>query len=207
MVRYSHQTKSFYRQFQSASFLLRQAVYDYNKVKQLTQSSESKAVLIDVREADEYNAGYIPTAKNLPLSNFEQTLKLSPDEFKSKLGFDKPEQSEEVVFYCKSGVRSTNASNIAEKLGFSEIGNYKGSWLDWSSQSNSESAPNPNQTSGKGEGAAGGIDLKAMNQKEEARAKPQKEAEKQGKPLESAGAKESESVRSGAELAGNKKFE
>jgi len=50
--------------------------------------------------------------------------------------------NEEVIFYCKAGVRSTNASAIAKEAGYTKymsemtiiddrIGNYKGSFDDW----------------------------------------------------------------------------
>lgn len=186
------------RSISHSAYLLRQAIYDYNKVKNIPKNT----LLIDVREPDEYAAGAIPGAKNLPLSSLEKTLKLSADAFKQQIGYSKPDKSQEIVFYCKAGVRSTNASNIAEQLGYSEIGNYKGSWNDWTTQSQ-----NPNQADGTGDGAKGGIDLKAMNQKEEARAQPGKDAEKQGKPLQPAHAPESESVQSGAQMSDNKKFQ
>lgn len=225
------------RHLHVSTSLLRQALVDYHRVKDLSERSSTEAsgtspVLIDVREPDEYAAGSIPNAKNLPLSSLEGDLSLSAAEFEQKLGYRKPEREQELVFYCKAGVRSTNASNIAEGLGYGKIGNYKGSWLDWSAQSGTSSSagagagapgaisntsnkakantsPNPNETSGHGEGADGGIDLKAMNRKEEARAQGRKDAEKRGeKKLESAeGTTESESVRSGAEMNDSGKFQ
>lgn len=79
----------------------------------------------------------------------------------------------------------------------------------YSTKTGNANPPNPNLKDGAGEGAEGGIDLKKMNQREEKRAEGKKQREKEGKGT-LAGAKdgeESESVRSGAELAGGKKFE
>lgn len=200
------------RLFSTKTSLFRQAVYDYAKISSLVSksaSSSSSSQLIDVREPHEYEAGNIPTSRNLPLSNLERVLALKDAEFEQTTGFKKPKKDEELIFYCKAGVRSTNASGIAEKLGWNEIGNYKGSWIDWTAQqseSTSTEIKNPNVQSGVGQGAAGGIDLKAMNQKEEARAQDTKASEG-GKPLSGHSQKESESVRSGAELSGNKKFQ
>lgn len=37
----------------------------------------------------------------------------------------------EVVFYCKSGVRSRAAAELARQAGYECVGEYPGSWLDW----------------------------------------------------------------------------
>lgn len=37
----------------------------------------------------------------------------------------------EVVFYCKSGVRSRAAAELARQAGFEQVGEYPGSWMDW----------------------------------------------------------------------------
>ncbi|KIY51400.1 Rhodanese-like protein, partial [Fistulina hepatica ATCC 64428] len=90
--------------------------------------------LIDVREPDEYKEGHIPTAANLPLSVLPDALGWSEEDFKAKFGFDMPPKDQNVVFYCRSGVRSTHASEAAQKGGWMKIHNYKGSWLDWQNQ-------------------------------------------------------------------------
>jgi rhodanese-related sulfurtransferase len=42
-----------------------------------------------------------------------------------------PEKEREVVFYCKAGVRSRFAAEAARTAGFKQVGEYKGSWMDW----------------------------------------------------------------------------
>jgi len=57
----------------------------------------------------------------------------SPDsEFKAKYGFNKPEKSEKLVIYCRSGNRAGRACAIAAEAGFTDILNYKGGWIEWS---------------------------------------------------------------------------
>lgn len=56
---------------------------------------------------------------------------LPADEFEDRFGFEKPSADKEVVFYCKSGVRSSAAANLAQQIGYKKIGEYRGSWLDW----------------------------------------------------------------------------
>jgi rhodanese-related sulfurtransferase len=88
-------------------------------------------VFLDVREPAEYAAGFIPSAINIPISSQPEALFLPSDEFKDRFGFTKPPASKEVVFYCKSGVRSAAAAQLARQGGYEKVGEYKGSWLDW----------------------------------------------------------------------------
>ena len=43
----------------------------------------------------------------------------------------KPAGDSLVVFYCKSGVRSSNAQAIAMHVGYTQTLNYRGSWMEW----------------------------------------------------------------------------
>jgi thiosulfate:glutathione sulfurtransferase len=79
--------------------------------------------LIDVREPDEVLQGMIPSAVNLPLSNLSGALHMDGDKFKEKHGFQKPGFDQEVVFYCRSGVRSATASDVARRNGYKKYVN------------------------------------------------------------------------------------
>jgi len=35
------------------------------------------------------------------------------------------------VFYCKAGVRSRFAAELAKRAGYTVVGEYRGSWSDW----------------------------------------------------------------------------
>lgn len=76
--------------------------------------------MIDVREPDEVLQGSIPSAVNLPLSVLPASLNLSAAEFKEKFGFEKPRKDQEVTFYCRSGKRSTTASDVAKRNGYTK---------------------------------------------------------------------------------------
>lgn len=59
-----------------------------------------KAILIDVREFDEYKAANIPNAILFPLSSFNPLMiPQNPDK--------------EIIFQCKSGKRSLNACQLS----------------------------------------------------------------------------------------------
>ncbi len=64
------------------------------------------AVLVDVREADEFAAGHIPGAVNLPLSNIQSA------------SFDK---NASLFLYCLRGTRSMRAASILKKMGYLHV--------------------------------------------------------------------------------------
>lgn len=59
---------------------------------------------------------------------------IDADEFRDRYGFERPDPNEEdgeIVFYCKAGVRSRAAAELAKQAGYRNVGEYPGSWLDW----------------------------------------------------------------------------
>lgn len=106
-------------------------VYDYAQVKEISSKPSAERILIDVREPSEYESGYIPSAINLPIKSQPDALFLPAEEFEDRFGFEKPKAEQELVFYCKSGVRSSAAAQFAQQVGFGNVAEYRGSWLDW----------------------------------------------------------------------------
>ena len=66
----------------------------------------SGAVLVDVREAEEFAAGHIPGAVNLPLSRIETVA----------LPKDTP-----LFLYCLRGSRSLRAAGILKRMGYTNL--------------------------------------------------------------------------------------
>ncbi|KAG6885951.1 hypothetical protein C0993_007453 [Termitomyces sp. T159_Od127] len=97
---------------------------------------EQNTYLIDVREPDETIQGMIPSAVNLPLTVLGDSLHLNGSAFLKKHGFEKPRSNQQIIFYCRSGKRSASASDVAKRNGFTNILNYKGSWLEWVEKEN-----------------------------------------------------------------------
>lgn len=64
------------------------------------------AILADVREADEFAAGHIPGAVNLPLSRIETVA----------LPKDTP-----LFLYCLRGSRSQRAAGILKRMGYVHV--------------------------------------------------------------------------------------
>jgi len=82
-------------------------------------SSSSAPMLIDVREPNEYKSGYIPGARNIPLSQLNRRLAEIP-------------QDRDLFLYCRSGMRSTNAARILHKHGYTKLSHLKGGIGAWS---------------------------------------------------------------------------
>ena len=79
--------------------------------------STTDAMLVDVREADEFASGHIPGAVNVPLSTINQIT----------LPMDK-----HLFLYCLRGTRSKQAAGILKRMGYTVksiggISGYKGS--------------------------------------------------------------------------------
>ena len=64
------------------------------------------ALLVDVREADEYAAGHIPGAVNAPLSTLE--------------GADLP-KDRPLFLYCLRGSRSARAAGLLKRRGYGRV--------------------------------------------------------------------------------------
>ncbi|QRG67755.1 rhodanese-like domain-containing protein [Brevibacillus choshinensis] len=82
-------------------------------------NQKSRVMLIDVREPHEYKKGYIPSAVNIPLSQLNSRVK----EISSK---------NDVLLYCRSGMRSKQAAKVLSKHGFTNMAHLKGGLITWS---------------------------------------------------------------------------
>jgi len=87
------------------------------------QVKAGKAVLVDVRERNEIDAGMAEGARWYPTSS----IKSDPDAFRQFVASLPAGQT--VVFYCASGVRSGKATEIAEKDGRKAVN--LGGFKDW----------------------------------------------------------------------------
>src|ERR1700758_2190815 len=79
------------------------------------------AVVVDVREPEEWGAGHIPGAKHVPKSYFE-----------SRIEGAVPDRSAHVVLYCASGNRSAWAARtLIEDLGYENVESMTGGVTLW----------------------------------------------------------------------------
>jgi rhodanese-related sulfurtransferase len=71
------------------------------------------ASLLDVRSPEEYSAGHIDGAVNIPVGELSQRLGELP-------------RDRGVVVYCQSGMRSARAASVLREAGFSNVHNLGG---------------------------------------------------------------------------------
>lgn len=112
---------------------------EYDQVAKFVESPNDNIIIVDVREPDEYAQDHIPGAVNIPFRSSPGALGLNPEEFKENFKFEKPDASKTLVFYCKSGVRSTGAEQLAATYGYKNRLNYVGSFFDWTSKRQQQS--------------------------------------------------------------------
>lgn len=91
-------------------------VFKQVPVTMVRELVEKNAVIIDVREAQEYAAGHIINAINIPLSCLRERMNEIPK--------DKP-----VYLHCRSGQRSYNAICALQGNGYTNLYNIMGSFL------------------------------------------------------------------------------
>ena len=77
-------------------------------------------VILDVRTPDEFRGGHIPKAINIDLYSAD---------FRSEIG--KLDKNKKYLVYCRSGVRSAQASEIMRELGFKNIFNLLQGFNQW----------------------------------------------------------------------------
>lgn len=90
----------------------------------------SEFLLIDVREANEYEAGNIPGSFSIPRGELE--FKINDEYYWEEQFMYLPEKEEKIIVYCKSGARGVLATHSLEKLGFKNVYNLKGGWIAFS---------------------------------------------------------------------------
>ncbi|KAM3463996.1 hypothetical protein MY5147_004590 [Beauveria neobassiana] len=100
--------------------------------KQLDTNEDKNVVFVDVREPAELReTGKIPGAINIPVTTAVQSLHVPEQEFEEMYGYERPGKDKTLVFYCKAGVRARTAAGLALHAGWTSVGEYRGSWLDW----------------------------------------------------------------------------
>ena len=84
---------------------------------ELIERESSEYLLVDVRTAGEYAAGFIPTAINIPHQNIVEGL---PEGAKDRL----------IILYCRTGSRSSRAEQWLERAGYTNVVDF-GGILSW----------------------------------------------------------------------------
>ena len=90
--------------------------------EEFRKMTESKIIvqLVDVRTKEEFDSGHIGGAYNIDFyeSNF-------------KANIDKLDKTQTLFIYCRSGGRSAQASELIKTMGFKEIIDLDGGYMNW----------------------------------------------------------------------------
>jgi len=89
-----------------------------------------RALLLDVREADEYAQGSIPGAVHLPRGFLEVQIEGRV-----------PDKSQEIVVYCAGGTRSALAAQALGELGYDDVVSMTGGFNKWKDEGRTWTTP------------------------------------------------------------------
>ena len=90
-----------------------------DELKRLVDAKE-KLTLVDVREKDEWRAGFIPGALSLPRSHLESQAE-------QKL----PDKNARIITYCAAGNRSAFAAATLHQLGYADVQTANPGFVRW----------------------------------------------------------------------------
>lgn len=94
------------------------AVVDVTEARQRLDNRE--AMMIDVREPDEWAAGHVAGAKHIPLGDLPTRLEEVP-------------RDQAVLLFCRSGNRSGKATALLQAQGYDQVANVEGGIIAWQS--------------------------------------------------------------------------
>jgi sulfur-carrier protein adenylyltransferase/sulfurtransferase len=77
-------------------------------------------LFVDVREREEWDEGHIPGALHVPRGSLESRIEQAV-----------PDRQRPLVVYCASGARSAFATRALGELGYSDVRNLAGGYVDW----------------------------------------------------------------------------
>lgn len=84
------------------------------------QGSPAAPVLVDIRERDEYEQGFIPSADWIPRGFLELKIEdLVPD------------REREIIVYCAGGTRSALGARSLTELGYTQVSSMAGGFRSW----------------------------------------------------------------------------
>ncbi len=91
--------------------------------------------IIDVREPDEFTAGHVENAVNIPLRELAQQLAQLPDS-----------KSHPILVYCHTQKRATHALVVLRELGYTNVWNLEGGWAEYEAWTAVNPTPTPGPT-------------------------------------------------------------
>ncbi len=96
------------------------AVREVEPAEAEEELGRGEAVVLDVREPDEYEQGALPGAVHIPRGTLETSVE-------GKI----PDKSSHVVIYCAGGTRSAFAAKTLQELGYRDVASVIGGFNRW----------------------------------------------------------------------------
>ena len=106
------------------------AVREVDPAEAEEELGRDKAVVLDVREPDEYEQGALPGAVHIPRGTLETAVE-------GRI----PDKSSHVVIYCAGGIRSAFAAKTLQELGYSDVASVIGGFNRWKDEGRPWSTP------------------------------------------------------------------
>ncbi len=110
----------------------------------LTQLGNPSVVIWDTRTPEEYDGskiradrgGHIPGATHLNWTELQHEVNgvkvlKSEAEIRTLLSSHGITERKEVIAHCQTGIRSSYATLVLQGLGYTQVKNYDGSWIEW----------------------------------------------------------------------------
>jgi thiosulfate/3-mercaptopyruvate sulfurtransferase len=110
----------------------------------LTRLGNPGVLVWDTRTPEEYagtrvradRGGHIPGATHLNWTELQYEVDgikvLRPEpEIRALLAAYGIDQRQEIIAHCQTGIRSSYATLVLQALGYQQVKNYDGSWIEW----------------------------------------------------------------------------
>jgi len=91
-----------------------------SEIEEVDAAGAHDALLVDVRELDEWTEGRIPGAIHIPRGFLESRVEQAA-----------PDKAQRIVLYCAAGNRSAFAAKTLEELGYDNVASLAGGYTDW----------------------------------------------------------------------------
>lgn len=96
------------------------AITDLAPIEAQKLVRQGQAIIIDVREKDEWEEGRIPGARLVPLAQISLRAPELP-------------RDRTIILQCRSGARSRSAAETLRSIGFARLANLRGGIIGWAS--------------------------------------------------------------------------
>lgn len=90
---------------------------------------EEPFILLDVRTVEENNSGYIPGSISMPRGVVE--FRIASEPVWDNEGMYPPTTEDLILIYCKKGSRGALTADALQHLGYTNVKNITGGFLEW----------------------------------------------------------------------------